>query len=80
MFTVDHVEPQANGGDNRQENTVPACHLCNGMKGDAPEEQFRALVAYLKRMEVHPHQLFQRTGIWFSLEYINAKHIRKPKT
>ena len=80
MFTVDHVEAQARGGGNSDENTVPACQLCNSMKADAPEDQFRMLVAYMKKMEVHPHQIFQRTGIWFVAEYINPRHIRKPKT
>ena len=77
MFTVDHVHPQGNGGSNHPSNTVPACFLCNNMKGDAPEDQFRALIAYMKRLEVHPHQLFQRTGIWFQAEHIQVNQIRK---
>lgn len=79
MFTVDHVTARARGGGNETENTVPACFLCNGMKGDAPEEQFRALIAYMKKLEVHPHQLFQRTGIWFQAEHIPVNQIRKAK-
>ena len=78
-FTVDHVVPQAKGGGHAHHNTVPACFLCNGMKGDAPEHQFRALVAYLLKKEVHPHQLFQRTGIWFVCEYIPVKSISAKK-
>lgn len=33
-FTLDHVWPQAYGGDSDAENLLPACKSCNGRKGD----------------------------------------------
>ena len=33
-FTLDHVWPQAYGGDSDYDNLLPACKSCNGRKGD----------------------------------------------
>jgi hypothetical protein len=34
-FTLDHVWPQAYGGDSSEENLLPACAACNGRKAHA---------------------------------------------
>tara|TARA_R110000822_G_scaffold123979_5_gene258507 strand:+ start:733 stop:996 length:264 start_codon:yes stop_codon:yes gene_type:complete len=32
--TVDHVVAKANGGEDRMDNCIAACRLCNGIKQD----------------------------------------------
>ncbi len=47
-FTLDHVWPQAYGGDSDYDNLLPACKSCNGRKGHAaswPLYPIQALVA-----------------------------------
>lgn len=36
--TLDHVEPRSQGGTDRRENLVLACHRCNKRKADYPLE------------------------------------------
>lgn len=66
-FTIDHIVPQLNGGEDALHNLVPACRNCNSGKGTKDIEQFR----FHRAM-----QLFhQRTGVWFSptqVEYLES--------
>jgi len=45
--SVDHLVPRSKGGSNDLSNKVPACHLCNQMKGNMLLEEF---VARLERI------------------------------
>lgn len=38
--TVDHLTPLSRGGENRQKNCVPACHVCNQKKGALTYDEF----------------------------------------
>ena len=42
-LTIDHIVPISQGGQNAQENVVPACQRCNGSKNDS------SLLVYLLR-------------------------------
>lgn len=39
-WTVDHINPRSNGGDNSEVNLITACHMCNSRRGDTPIHQF----------------------------------------
>lgn len=43
-MTIDHIVPICAGGDNRNENLVPACDKCNRAKGRLSTEGFRKKV------------------------------------
>ena len=38
----DHFKPRSKGGLNNETNLVPACNVCNGIKGDRTFEQARS--------------------------------------
>jgi 5-methylcytosine-specific restriction endonuclease McrA len=39
LFTIDHVAPMRNGGDDNLDNLVPSCSRCNRSKGDKSERK-----------------------------------------
>jgi 5-methylcytosine-specific restriction endonuclease McrA len=41
QLTIDHIIPKSKGGSNRQDNLLPACERCNGLKGSWDLEDFR---------------------------------------
>lgn len=54
--TVDHKLAIIKGGDDKKENLVWACHMCNVLKGDMDYEEFKwrrtvPLPAYVKEAE-----------------------------
>lgn len=66
-YTVDHIVPQVNGGDDALDNLVPACRSCNSTKGSKDIEQFR----FHRAMQ----RFYQKTGIWFAshqVEYLES--------
>lgn len=80
MFTVDHIQAQANGGGNEMANTIPACQFCNGMKGNHEAENFQAIINYMLRKGIHPHQIFLETGIWMAPIAIDMRKVKRQKT
>ena len=40
LRTKDHIIPNSHGGINSVRNYVPACYVCNVIKGDRTPEQF----------------------------------------
>jgi 5-methylcytosine-specific restriction endonuclease McrA len=43
-LTVDHAKPRSRGGQNRDENLLPACRYCNNEKGNLTVSEFRKFV------------------------------------
>ena len=46
-MTIDHILPQSKGGKDTEENTVPACQLCNNQKADRSVEECRDFISNL---------------------------------
>ena len=46
-MTIDHILPQSKGGKDTEDNTVPACQLCNNQKADRSVEEFRDFISNL---------------------------------
>lgn len=57
-FSIDHVLPLKLGGENRVDNLVPCCPLCNSRKGAMHMEVFRTRV-------------FSGGPFWFEMEGLN---------
>ena len=43
-LTVDHAKPRSRGGQNRDDNLLPACRYCNNLKGNCSVSEFRKFV------------------------------------
>jgi hypothetical protein len=43
-LTVDHAKPRSRGGQNFDENLLPACGYCNNLKADLTVSEFRKWV------------------------------------
>lgn len=50
-YTIDHVVPLSEGGDNSLTNLKIACRFCNRFKGSMPEDKFLTLLKKGKREE-----------------------------
>lgn len=46
--SIDHFVPRSKGGRSDRSNLVPACHLCNGIKGD---KSYDELIVFCVKME-----------------------------
>jgi 5-methylcytosine-specific restriction endonuclease McrA len=44
-FSVNHIVPRSDGGDESYENLVPCCRYCNHSKGRRSLEEFRITLA-----------------------------------
>lgn len=42
--TLDHIVPLSKGGEDREDNTVAACHACNHDKADMEVWEFRLII------------------------------------
>ena len=63
--TFDHVIPKSqNHAPKVHEGVVAACAYCNGLKADKPYEQAVTEIRAMVDAGEHPHQIFERTGIW----------------
>jgi len=40
-LTVDHAKPRSRGGQNWDDNLLPACGYCNNLKADLTVSEFR---------------------------------------
>jgi 5-methylcytosine-specific restriction endonuclease McrA len=60
---VDHLVPTSKGGSGDKSNKVPACHLCNQMKGNMLLEDFIA------RMEKILQTLRSKKVIQFPIQF-----------
>jgi hypothetical protein len=61
-FSVDHVVPRFNGGDNSIENLVPSCRSCNSAKRTRDLDEFRSYRAMQEFSRIH--------GVSFSQEQV----------
>ena len=61
-FSIDHVMPRCNDGDNTIENLVPACRSCNSAKRTRDLDEFRFYRAMQEFKKIH--------GVSFSQEQI----------
>jgi 5-methylcytosine-specific restriction endonuclease McrA len=43
-LTVDHAKPKSRGGQNQDENLLPACSYCNNLKANLTVSEFRKWV------------------------------------
>ena len=43
-LTVDHAKPRSRGGQNFDDNLLPACGYCNNLKADLTVSEFRKWV------------------------------------
>ena len=43
-LTVDHAKPRSRGGQNFDDNLLPACTYCNNLKADLTVSEFRKYV------------------------------------
>jgi hypothetical protein len=43
-LTVDHAKPRSRGGQNFDDNLLPACSYCNNLKADLTVSEFRKWV------------------------------------
>lgn len=65
-FSIDHLIPKNQGGDNSVQNLVCSCHACNLLKGTLPWDKFFSVrVAYL--------------DIWLPGEFTPAKRFFRSK-
>ena len=71
--TLDHIEAVANGGGNEMANYVCACKVCNQLKRNLSIEVAQEFIAYLVSVGAHPHQLFSKTGVWYTIGKVNPK-------
>lgn len=71
--SIDHLVPWSQGGTNKRENLVAACHICNEMKGDGSHED---LIAYCMDLET---TMTQKRGFrylaWFATIKTHAPKI-----
>lgn len=61
-YTYEHVDPQANGGGNGQENLMPCCKSCNSQKKDKTLGDYRRWLAK-KRGSKTPCFLLRGIGV-----------------
>jgi len=74
-LTIDHIQPPGQGGDDRLENLVYCCHLCNEFKGEywKTEPDLRLLNPLVHdRTE---HFRLQEDGTLLALTQRGANHI-----
>ena len=43
-ITVDHAKPRSRGGQNAEDNLLPACEYCNNLKSNLSVSEFRKWV------------------------------------
>jgi 5-methylcytosine-specific restriction endonuclease McrA len=43
-LTVDHAKPRSRGGQNQDDNLLPACEYCNNLKANLTVSEFRKWV------------------------------------
>lgn len=43
-LTVDHAKPRSRGGQNRDDNLLPACEYCNNLKANLTLSEWRKFV------------------------------------
>ena len=66
-FSVDHIVPRSNGGDESYENLVPCCRHCNRSKSGRSLEEFRTTLA--KRADGCPGFTVEQLG-WLKAQGI----------
>jgi len=60
-MTLDHIVPKSRGGQNKWENLVTCCHLCNHKKADrTPEEADMKLIKRPRRLTIHTSRALLR--------------------
>lgn len=65
MCSPDHVHPRYRGGLRDDENLVASCWIDNtALKGHLPAEKALGIIRRRVSAGTHPHQVYQRTGIW----------------
>jgi hypothetical protein len=47
---IDHMDPRSRHGDDDEANLIGACSSCNSQKRDRTVEEYRALLAYQRRL------------------------------
>lgn len=61
--TCEHVTPKTNGGASTSENLTIACSYCNSNRKHHPADAFKAWISYAIRHQIHPHQIYDRSGV-----------------
>ena len=56
-FTLDHVWPQAFGGDSHGENLIPACKSCNERKAHTPTFALYPILGYMAGLRPEAHEI-----------------------
>lgn len=56
-FTIDHVQPQKDGGDDALDNLVPCCRSCNLSKKTSNLEDFRLRMMRHAGRDFSPEQI-----------------------
>ncbi len=80
MFTIEHLDPQENGGTNSIGNLRPSCHFCNVHRGHACDhETYKKYITWMKSKGIHPHQIFARTGVWMTPTGTDFTKFKQPK-
>lgn len=65
MCTPDHVHPAYLGGLREDKNLVACCWIDNGaLKAHRKAEHAAAIIRARVEAGTHPHQVYQKTGIW----------------
>jgi 5-methylcytosine-specific restriction endonuclease McrA len=54
--TVDHIRPLTSGGWDWPDNLLPACKVCNNLKGSMTLEQFRVALFQVREFGILPHK------------------------
>jgi 5-methylcytosine-specific restriction endonuclease McrA len=52
-LTVDHKIPKALGGKNTPDNLQTCCIVCNQIKANRTEEEFKAVMKHLRGLNKH---------------------------
>lgn len=70
VCTREHFIPKSQGGKDHQDNIIAACAFCNEFRGNAPAEIAFARIQRMIHRGTHPHQVFEKKGIWHKITYI----------
>lgn len=73
IATFEHVKLKSQGGGKR--DGVAACDYCNTFRRDHGYEIVKKIIAYMIKKEIHPHQIFHRTGMYMVHDPVIHKSI-----
>lgn len=67
-MTIDHIQPQSQGGTHELENLLPACKTCNTYKGGRTVEEYKKYLAHSIGGVIRSNKLLHNCERWGYLQ------------